>query len=71
MICHGLLLDIDEVLERQGEAWWDETVTSGTYHRSVAEKSLGRSPYRPLVDEGKSPSAPGPIYSAHDNMTVG
>ena len=36
--CRGLLQDIGEVLERQGEAWWDETVTSGIHHRRVAEE---------------------------------
>jgi hypothetical protein len=39
--CRGLLQDIGEVLERQGEVWWDETVTSGTHHRQVAECLLG------------------------------
>lgn len=39
--CRGLLQDIDEVLERQGEEWWDETVTSGTHHRQQAEKLTG------------------------------
>ncbi len=38
----GLLQDIAEVLERQGEKWWDETVTAGTHHRSEAEKLLER-----------------------------
>ena len=37
----GLLQDIDEVLERQGEEWWDDTVTSGTHHRDEAEKLTG------------------------------
>lgn len=50
--CSGLLQDIDEVLERQGEDWWDETVTSGTHHRTVAEELLGREPYAPLSDGG-------------------
>lgn len=45
--CRGLLQDIDEVLERQGEAWWDDTVTSGTHHRTRAERLLGRTPYAP------------------------
>lgn len=39
--CRGLLQDIDEVLERQGEEWWDETVTSRTHHRQQAEKLTG------------------------------
>lgn len=37
----NLLQDIGEVLERQGEEWWDETVTSGTLHRDEAEKLVG------------------------------
>lgn len=36
-----LLQDIGEVLERQGEQWWDDTVTSGTHHREEAAKLLG------------------------------
>lgn len=48
--CLGLLQDVDEVLERQGEDWWEETVTSGTHHRTVAEELLGREPYAPLPD---------------------
>jgi len=36
--------------ERQGEKWWDETVTSGKHHRELAEQLLGREPYRPLPD---------------------
>lgn len=36
-----LLQDVGEVLERQGEEWWDDTVTSGTHHRDEAEKLLG------------------------------
>lgn len=59
-ICRGLLQDIDEVLERQGEVWWDETVTAGTSNRSQAEKRLGLSPYRPLEDDGESPDAQEP-----------
>jgi DNA repair protein RadC len=43
--CRGLLQDIGEVLERQGEAWWDQTVTSGTHHRWQAERLLGKTPY--------------------------
>ena len=39
--CRGLLWDINEVLERQGEEWWDETVTSGIHNRTVAEELLG------------------------------
>lgn len=54
LICHGLLKDIDEVLERQGEEWWDETVTSGTYHRDLAERCGGVAPYRPLPDAAES-----------------
>lgn len=37
----NLLQDIGEVLERQGEEWWDETVTSGTHHRDEAAKLVG------------------------------
>ena len=37
----GLLQDIGEVIERMGEDWWDETVTSGTHHRNEAEALLG------------------------------
>lgn len=44
-VCRGLLQDIGEVLERQGEEWWDETVTSGTRHRDQAERLLGRATY--------------------------
>lgn len=51
-ICEGLLQDIGEVLERQGESWWDETVTSGTHHRMLAEKHLGLAPYEPPANEG-------------------
>ena len=54
-ICEGLLQDIGEVLERQGESWWDETVTSGTHHRSLAEKRLGLAPYEPPAEEGDHP----------------
>lgn len=39
--CRGLLQDVSEVLERQGEAWWDETVTSGLHHRQLAERLFG------------------------------
>ena len=42
-VCRGLLQDIGEVLERQGESWWDETVTSGTHHRHEAEQLLGEA----------------------------
>lgn len=56
-ICRGLMRDIEEVLERQGEDWWDETVTSGTYHRQLAERSLGLAPYRPLSDAA-DPASP-------------
>jgi len=38
--CRGLLQDVGEVLERQGEGWWDETVTSGLHHRGLAEDAL-------------------------------
>ena len=48
--CEGLLRDIEEVLERQGEEWWDETVTSGTHYRKLGEQLLGREPYKPLPD---------------------
>lgn len=34
----NLLQDIGEVLKRQGETWWDDTVTSGRLHRHEAEK---------------------------------
>ena len=37
--CRSLMRD--EVLERQGEEWWDETVTSGLHHRQQAEKLIG------------------------------
>lgn len=56
-ICRGLMQDIDEVLERQGEDWWDETVTAGTYHRELAERCLGLVPYRPLPDDAE-PAGP-------------
>lgn len=49
--CRNLLQDIYEVLERQGEDWWDETVTSGLHHRHVAEKLLGEEPFECLPDE--------------------
>lgn len=42
--CRGLLQDIGEVLEREGEEWWDQTVTSGTHHRDQAEKLTGSDP---------------------------
>lgn len=53
--CRGLLQDIEEVLERQGESWWDETVTSGLHHRMRAEWSLGRTPYGPRSHEPGGP----------------
>lgn len=53
-ICRGLMQDIDEVLERQGESWWDETATAGTHHRNLAEKLLGIEPHEPLVDDAES-----------------
>jgi len=56
-ICRGLMQDIDEVLERQGEEWWDETVTAGTFHRELAELGLGLSPYRPVPDDAE-PAGP-------------
>lgn len=40
----GVLQDVSEVLERQGEEWWDETVTSGLHHRQEAAKLLGETP---------------------------
>jgi len=40
-IVRGLLQDIGEVLERQGERWWDDTVTAGLHHRWLAETLLG------------------------------
>lgn len=52
--CRGLMRDIDEVLERQGESWWDETVTSGTHHRNLAEGLLDLEPYEPLPDAGEA-----------------
>ncbi|QDU70159.1 JAB domain-containing protein [Engelhardtia mirabilis] len=58
--CSSLLQDIDEVVERAGEEWWDETVTSGTYHRSEAERLIGRSPYRPLPDAVDHDDGPEP-----------
>jgi hypothetical protein len=42
--CRGLLQDIGEVIERQGEEWWDETVTSGPHHRRQAETLTGENP---------------------------
>ena len=57
--CSNLLQDIDEVLERMGEAWWEETVTSGNHHRCEAEKLLGRTPYRPLDDAADQENPPG------------
>lgn len=39
--CRALLQDTDEVLERQGETWWDDTVTSGLHHRQEARRILG------------------------------
>lgn len=56
LACRGLLQDIDEVLERQGEAWWDETVTSGAHHRTLAERLLGRAPYGAGPDTPDGPS---------------
>ena len=38
--CQGLMQDIDEVLARQGEAWWKETVSSGSEHRDQAKRIL-------------------------------
>jgi DNA repair protein RadC len=58
--CRNLLQDIDEVLERAGEEWWDETVTSGTFHRGEAEKLLGLEPYRRLPDAADLDDAPDP-----------
>ena len=52
--CRNLLQDIYEILERQGEEWWDETVTSGLHHRGVAEKLLGIESYEPLPDDAES-----------------
>jgi len=56
-ICRGLMQDIDEVLERQGETWWDETVTAGTHHRELAERRLCLAPYRPVPDAAE-PAGP-------------
>lgn len=39
--CRALLQDTDEVLERQGETWWGDTVTSGLHHRQEARRILG------------------------------
>ena len=39
-VIQGLQQDIAEVLERMGEEWWDETVTSGVFHRGEADKFL-------------------------------
>lgn len=64
VVCRGLLQDIDEVLERQGEDWWDETVTSGTYHRSRAERLFGLEPYEPLVDDADRRDTPGEVEPA-------
>ena len=36
--CRGLLQDVNEIIERQGEEWWDETVTAGLHHRNAAEE---------------------------------
>lgn len=41
-IVNNLLFDIDQVLERQGEIWWDDTVVAGLHHRQQAEALLGR-----------------------------
>lgn len=54
--CQGLLQDISEVLERQGEGWWDATVTSGTHHRAQAERLLGHAAYGPNLKNGAEPS---------------
>src|SRR5690606_21647808 len=48
--CRGLLQDIGEVLEREGEAWWDQVVTSGSDHRRQAEQLLGKAPYASAAD---------------------
>ncbi len=56
--CRGLLQDLYEVLERQGEAWWDETVTAGTHHRQAAERFLGLEPYERLPDAAESAPEP-------------
>lgn len=55
-VCENLLQDIDEVLERQGEDWWDETVTAGTEHRANAEELIGRVPYAPMLDDVIEPT---------------
>ena len=55
--CRKLLEDIDEVLERTGEAWWGETVTSGRHHRTAAERLIGREPYQPVPDADEPPTA--------------
>lgn len=51
-ICRGLLQDISEVLERQGEAWWNETVSSGSQHRTRAQALFGTAPYGPAPNTG-------------------
>ncbi len=50
--CRGLMDDIHEVLELQGEDWWDETVTAGLANRTRAEELLELDPYEPLTDLG-------------------
>jgi DNA repair protein RadC len=57
-ICKGLMADIDEVLERQGEAWWDETVTSGTHYRNRAEELLDLPSYDEPMQDRATPEPP-------------
>lgn len=51
-IVRGLLRDIGEVLERQGERWWDDTVTAGLHHRWLAETFLGEPRSEGIAEEG-------------------
>lgn len=44
--CRGLLADIAQVIERQGDEWWGKTVSTGRRHRDLAERVLGMVPYR-------------------------
>jgi hypothetical protein len=55
--CRGLLQDIGEVIEQQGESWWCQNVTSGMRHRRQAEQLLGKTPYASAVDSKIDQSA--------------
>ena len=46
----GRLQDSNEVLERQGERWWDDTVTASLHHRWVAEDLVGQERSVGLAD---------------------